>query len=186
MKPISLLVLAAVAAGAHAQVFDVFAAANSSAGGVGASTVALVAGQSFTVTSSTNDLWTLGPLPRWSDADGLVAPRFATALDDSGQAIGTQIGANFGLLTVGSFSAPFGAMVGRIGAGPFFLVGTNYSGVAAASGTLQLFNWDSNTGDNAGKITVRVNAEPVPEPATLALAGAGLAAAVRRRRARRA
>ncbi len=113
-------------------------------------------------------------LPRWSNADGLVATLLATGSDESAQAAGTQIGANFGPYSQGNLSAPYGALVGRIGAGDFFVVGTQYAGTAASSGVLKLFYWDSNAGDNAQYITADVTA--VPEPGTYALIFAGLAA----------
>ena len=126
-----------------------------------------------------------GSLPRFSDADGLTYNRFATATDDSGEAVGTQIGSNFGLYTRGNLSAAFGTLVGRIDSGDYFVIGTSFSGVATASGTLNLFYWDSNNFDNTGSIDVAVTGA-VPEPQTYALMLAGLGAigfVARRRRA---
>ncbi|WP_231735571.1 hypothetical protein [Novosphingobium sp. CCH12-A3] len=112
----------------------------------------VVQGQTFTVSSSTNDLWSAGPLPRFSDADGLVAFRLSTAQDDSGVQPGTQIGAQFGSLTIGNFTAPFGALVGEV-AGQRVLVGANGTITAPATGTLSVGYWDSNSGDNTGSIS---------------------------------
>jgi len=111
----------------------------------------VVQGQTFTVSSSTNDLWSAGALPRFSDADGLIAFRLATAQDDSGVQPGTQIGGTFGSLTIGNFTAPFGALVGEV-AGQRVLVGANGTITAPATGTLSVGYWDSNAGDNTGSI----------------------------------
>ena len=173
------------ATAANAAAFTVGALANSSTGGTGLATISLAAGESFSVSASTDDLWNAGALPRFSDADGLTYNRFATATDDSGEAVGTQIGSNFGLYTQGNLSAAFGTLVGRIDSGDYFVIGTSFSGVATASGTLNLFYWDSNNFDNTGSIDVAVTGA-VPEPQTYALMLAGLGAigfVARRRRA---
>lgn len=136
----------------------------------------LVAGESFGVTVDKNDLWSAGGLPRFSNADGLVGDLYAVAGDDSGGITpGTLIGQNWGLN--GSFA--YGELVGQIGSGPVFGVGTNFSGVAATTGELKLFYWDSSYGDNFGSITATV----VPEPANVALVALALGAfALTRRR----
>lgn len=157
---------------AQAAVFVVDSAANSSTGGVGLATFGVAAGQRIRVVSSTDDLWSLGALPRFSDANGLVADRFATALDDSGQAVGTKIGQSFGAWTQNSLSAPFGALVGEIG-GVYQLLGANGITSAWGTGTLNLYTWDSNSGDNAGRISFDIAI--VPEPATWALLIGGFA-----------
>ena len=148
--------------------FVVDAAGNSSSGsGTGLNTgLTYSIGDTLTVSAAADDLWSAGALPRWSNADGLVGALFATGSDESGQPAGTQIGANFGLWSQGGLSAPYGSLVGRIG-GIYQLLGTNFSGSAWASGTLELFYWDSNSGDNSGQITVRVG--DVPEPASWAM-----------------
>jgi len=166
---------------AHAVTFVVDAQLNSSTGGVAKPTVVLTAGQAFSVSAGLSDLWSLGTPPRWCNADGLVGNTFATGSDESGLTVGTQTGANYGLLTIGSYSFPYGALVGEVG-GNYFLVGTNYASTAPASGTLNLYNWDSNASDNSHDISVDVTAQPVPEPATAILAATGLLGAIRRRR----
>jgi hypothetical protein len=162
--------LAGATTTARAVTVDVDAFLNSSSGGSGAATgVVLTAGQTFTVSASTNDLWSAGVLPRFSDANGLTGNRFATASDDSGQPPGTLIGIDFGPWTQNAFSAPYGSLVGRIGSN-FFLLSTNFSGTAIASGELLLYYWDSNNGDNRGSIAVTIDAAAVPGP----IVGAGL------------
>ena len=83
--------------------------------GTGLDTISLTMGENFSVTSNTNDLWSLGSLPRFSDANGLTGIRLATASDDSGQPVGTQIGADFGLLAAEGVNTSFGTLVGEIG-----------------------------------------------------------------------
>lgn len=156
---------------AQAATYVVDAMANSSSGGSGLATISLTMGEMFTVTASTDDLWSAGALPRFSDADGLVANRYASLTDDSGQIVGSWIGTNFGLYTQAGHSAPYGSLVGEIG-GMYMTLGTNFSGMAAASGTMNLYYWDSNNGDNFGAITVNIAA--VPEPASYLMTGAGL------------
>ena len=142
------------------------ALANSSSGGTGA-TVALTAGEHFSVTVSPTDLWNAGDLPRWSNADGLTHNLYATGTDDSGQPANTLIGQDYGLLTQNFLSAPYGSLVGEIGAGPFFVVGTHFNGFSPFADTLRLFYWDSNNSDNTQFITANVSA--VPEPSTWAM-----------------
>jgi hypothetical protein len=158
------------ATSASAITIDVFAHENSSSGGSGAITgLFLTAGQTFTVSTSTDDLWSAGALPRYSDANGLTGDRNATATDDSGRPVGSQIGTDFGPWSQHALSAPYGSLVGEIG-GIYFLIGANFIGQAIASGPLSLYYWDSNDGDNFGSIAVTVNADPVPGP----IVGAGL------------
>ena len=79
---------------------DVDALANSSTGGVGRSTgIVLNPGDSFSILAAPTDLWNAGPLPRWSNANGLLGDLFATGTDDSFQATGVKIGQAFSSLT---------------------------------------------------------------------------------------
>jgi len=135
-------------------------------------TVSLTAGQSFSVSVAPGQIWNAGALPRWSDANGLTQDLYATGSDASGQTAGTLIGENYGLWSMDGFSAPYGALVGEINGGPYFLVGTSFSGTASAAGTLGLMYWDSYYGDNTGSITANVSA---PDGGlTIALLGGAL------------
>ncbi len=79
-----------------------------------------------------------------------------------------------------------GTLVGRIGTGAFFKVGTSLlNQVASASGVLRLFMWDINMADNSGSIEaqIEVSAVPLPAGAPLLLAGLGALVVARRRKA---
>jgi len=189
MSRLALASLASVAVGmiltstpVAATPFIVDAKLNSSTGGVGLPTTNFLLGQVFSTSASSNDLWSAGALPRWSDAGGLTGIRLATGTDESGQPLNTQIGADFGVLNLNGLNAPFGSLVGEIG-GVYQLLGLNFTGPAWGTGTLNLYYWDSNNSDNVGQVTVDV---PVPEPATIALLGMGLLGVfgLRRRKAK--
>lgn len=193
MKLTGLLLGAAAlscAAPAAATIYIVEAGANSSTSGVALSTLALSAGQVINVSASTSDLWSAGSLPRLSDANGLVINRIAAASDDSGPRDGvTQITAIFPLWTQDGFTAPFASLVGRVGS-EYKVLGTSFTGSFASAGTLQLFFWDQNNGDNSGNIAANITVREgpqlaVPEPGTWAMMLLGIGAvglATRRRR----
>ena len=155
---------------------DVDALANSSTGGVGRSTgIVLNPGDSFSILAAPTDLWNAGPLPRWSNADGLLGNLFATGTDDSLQAPGVQIGQAFVPWTQNGLTAPFGELVGSFDSGTtFFKVGTSYSAVfsGVSPATLKLYYWDENNFDNTG--SVQVSVQSIPEPGTYAMFFAGL------------
>lgn len=170
----ALLGLATSAACAVPISVDVFAQANSSSGGVGKFAFTVTAGENFTAAAAPGDLWSAGAIPRWSNADGLVATLLATGSDESGQAAGATIGVPFPLWTQAGLTAPFGALVGEIG-GVYQLLGTSFAGTAWGTGNLNLYYWDSNNGDNTDFVTVRLDKPvSVPEPGALALLAAGL------------
>lgn len=177
------LAVALGGSGASAATFVVDALGNSSSGGTAAASIALIAGQNFTVSVDPTDLWNAGPLPRWSNADGLTGPLFATGTDDSGEAAGTLIGANFGQHCQNGLCAAFGSLVGEIN-GDFRVLGTNFAGAAWDTGTLNLYYWDSNNGDNTQFVTAAVNLVPEPASWALLIGGFGLAGAALRRRTR--
>lgn len=169
-------------AATHVVVID--AQSNSSSGGTGFNTgIGLAAGDLFSTSVALGELWSAGSLPRWSTADGLTADLFATGSDESGEAVGTQIGMNFGTWTQNGFSAPYGALVGKIG-DTYQLLGTSYDGPAWDTGTLQLFYWDSNSSDNSNSVEVAVTAVPEPAAWAMMLIGFAMAGFAMRRRSR--
>lgn len=160
---------------ANAGVFNVEAFANSTSGGTGFSTgIFLTSGEFFTATADTDDLWSAGALPRWSNADGLTADLFATGTDESGEAAGTLIGQDFGLWNQNGLSLPFGTLVGSLD-NNFFAIGTSFADNAVATGELLLWYWDSNFVDNTESIMLTVTtSSSVPEASLLALMVIGI------------
>jgi hypothetical protein len=150
---IGAALLAAAGLAAASTVTTVFASANTIGNAVGAdSSVSLVAGESFTVSAS--GLWGNDPNPHyWAGPDGntVQSP-----------------------LTLDGLTANFASLVGEIGNGPVFFLGSNYTGTANATGELKFFFWDSDVGstNNVGSVIAITSA--VPEPATVALLGLGL------------
>ena len=136
-----------------------------------------------------DDLWNAGALPRWSNADGLNTTLLYTASTDSQvpvNAIGTVIGDNiYGNWTQNGLTAAYGTLVGQFNSGSFFSIGTAYTGTASTTGTLKLFYFDSNYGDNSGSVMASVTAVPEPETYAMLLAGLGVMGAIARRRARK-
>lgn len=179
----------AIASSAHATVFVVDALANSSTGGVGLPSLTVTDGEQFTVTSSTDDLWSAGELPRFADGDGLVMNRFATASDDSGEPVGTLIETALVPWVENGLSAPFASLVGEIN-GVYRELDANFSGSAWGAGTLNLYFWDQNNFDNSGTIAFDLSPASggVPEPAAWAMMilGFGLAGGLLRARPRTA
>ena len=166
--------LAAFSAQATTVDFDVLSREHIvSAGGL-ATGITLDAGDAFSVTAEARDFWSLGANDtRTVNADG---DSLATG------------GPVFGSFTTQGQSFIFGQLVGRIGTGDFFLIGTDFDGSAANSGELFLVNWDSGNGsDNTGSITASVSLTAVPLPASgLALMGGllGAGAMMRRKKAK--
>jgi len=181
----ALLLALTVSHQAYAATYSVDAYDNSIAQGLGSGvdTITLNAGDLFNISVSVDDLWSAGALPRFSTADGLNGNLYATATDDSGQAVGNLIGVDFGPYTTDGFTANYGQLVGRIG-NTYIALGTSYSGVAAESGVLKLYYWDSNFGDNTGKIAVNVTTVPEPENAAMMFAGLAAIGLLARRKSR--
>jgi hypothetical protein len=179
------LSLVTLAAASSATTFEVKAYDNSTSGGVGVATLALTAGQQFSVSVAVDDLWSAGPLPRWSNANGLVTDVFYAPGTDSQVPVyapGTQIGGRFGTYSQNGLTAAYGTLVGQFGTGSFFAIGTSYTGLATSTDTLKLFYFDSNNGDNSGSVLASVTAVPEPETYALLLAGLGVMGVVARRR----
>ncbi|MBA2658816.1 MAG: PEP-CTERM sorting domain-containing protein [Nitrosospira sp.] len=182
---VALALIAPLQAAATTTVYEVKALDNSTSGGAGLA-ISVFASQSFSVSADINDLWNAGPLPRWSNADGLNAVLLSTGLpdvngDNSNVAAGNKIGDVLPLWTQNGLTAPYGTLVGQWGSGDYFTVGTTYTGTAIDN-TLNLFYFDSNTGGNRGSILASVTAIPEPETYAMLLAGLGLVGFIARRR----
>ena len=181
LTSIAATLLLAGAASAATVVVDAKADSWNSGAGAGLDTgITLGAGESFAVAVASTDLWNAGALPRWSNANGLTGTLIATGTDESGEAAGTVIGNDFG--QVSGFA--FGELVGQIGNGAFFAVGTDFNGTANASGVLKLFYWDTFTDDNSGSVSATITAVPEPTSMALLLAGLGIVGGLARRRAK--
>ena len=117
----------------------IFAKANSLGGGVAKDTgIDLIKGQSFTVRANPSQRWRAGEGLRVSNANGIKA---------------------FGKFTSHNLSALYGSLVGRIGNGKYFLVGTDFATTADTSGRLFLLYWDENNQDNSGSISVVISSQ---------------------------
>lgn len=127
----------------------------------------LGAGDAFQVSASTLDTWVLG-----SGAERIINADGSTFFGNYNDPLSGQ-------------SFLFGSLVGRIGNGDYFLIGSDFDGVANAAGQLFLLVWDSNRGDNSGSIAAMVTADPVPVPPALALMGVGVASLVGMRKKKR-
>ncbi len=157
----ALLAISGLAA-ADTLVTTVDAKNNSIAGGVGgADSFILVPNTTFSVTAT--GTWQNDPNPYYlSDANGHPGSAF------------TYDGATFDI----------GALVGQIGSGAYFLIGTSLLNASTGTGgLLKLFYWDSDAYNNLGHVEATVSA--VPEPANVALVALALGtfALTRRRKA---
>lgn len=163
-----LAVATMLAAGfANATVVTVDSNANSIGGGTGLNTgIILDTNTEFSIVVDPSQLWNFGG----------GNPNYTTNADGMGP------GWELGMMNPdgSNFAASIGALTGRIGNGNYFVVGSNFHGVANASGALNLFFWDSDAWNNLGAVQADINV--VPEPATLGLMALGLLALARRRK----
>lgn len=168
------LALSLAAPALAATVVDVDARLHSSTPGNGLATGVLVnAGDTLGITADPRDTWSLGgeePATRTFAADGL--PVVAPFTND------------YEPYTQDGLTALYGTLVGRIGTGAFFVVGTMFEETATETGELFLYAWDSNDFDNSGSIEVTISAVPLPAGGLMLAGGLGALAFLRRRRAR--
>ena len=116
---------------------------------------------SINAATGSDDTWTLGAIDpvngaRTCNADGLANPPW-------------------GLNTVGTLTTNYGKLVGQIGSGDFFVVGTSFSDTMTTAGQLKLMCWDSTYTDNSGAIRAEITHTPsvIPAPGALLLGGLG-------------
>ena len=150
---------------ASAATFTVDAKDNTVYSGQLATGLTFAAGDTFTVTTAADDLWSMDYRLPYKDAN----------------ANGNTA---YWAFEHGGLTAWIGTLVGRIGSS-YFALGTDVTVTAAEAGELYLFAWDSNIGDNAGSIAVNVEtpaAVPLPATALLLLGGLGGIATLRRKR----
>ena len=169
----SALALAAIGAQAATTSYTVFAKQNSLAW-------------------QTNDATPLDTGLVFAAGDQLTVAASGTWDGGCGVAFGPtgSLGANFACgaplvdTTTGLY---YFSLIGRIGSGSWFTLGSAFSGTAATSGHLFLAFDDSDSSNNGGSVAALVTGgvAAVPEPGTLALllAAAGAGLMVPRRRA---
>jgi len=153
--------LLGVATIAQAALVDVDAKINAYDSGFFDTNVVLSAGDWLSIIVAENDLWAAGPNDRTSNANGLTG-------------ISPYGGGNYGYYTNADGSFHYGSLVGYIGDGDYFFIGTNFNQQVTDAGKLFFGYWDSNSSDNVGYITVNINTSVVPIPAAVWLLGSGL------------
>ena len=155
----ALLAVSGLAAAATA-VVTVDAKANSIVGGTAADAFLLDAGDTFSITAS--GTWQNDPNNSYqSGPDGHADQTFS----------------------VGGQTFDIGSLIGEIGNGAFFKVGSSYTGSTATGGELKLFYWDSDAFNNSGSVIADVSAVPEPTNVALLAVALGAFALTRRRKA---
>ena len=102
----------------------------------------LCEGDEVEISVHPDQIWSAGPdepFSRKSNADG-ISPEF------------------YAQLTQGNLTANYGTLVGQIGGGEYFLVGTEFVGTASEPGRLSLYYWDDWFPDNDGQVLVEIRA----------------------------
>ena len=137
---------------------------NSLSGGTAFDTgIFLSSGQSFSATANAADLWN----------NSGTDPTYVSNAD--GHAFQSQ--------SIDGLYDAIGSLVGEIGSGPLFNVGTSFSGIAGATGELKLFYFDTDADNNTGSVHVEVSAVPEPTNVALMALALGAFALTRRRKA---
>jgi hypothetical protein len=137
---LSALLMLSLCVGAYAG-YPVSAYINSSSGaGLLDTSVYVSSGSFLSISNLTYDTWTLGSYTQECNADGT-----------------DPFNNNLGYYTANGQTFLLGAMVGKIGNSPYFLVGTSYNQIANTSGNLFLGCWDYDYLDNSGWITASVS-----------------------------
>ena len=165
LRTITFFAAFAAASLAQAGVVTIHSSTNSIGGGTALNTgIELAAGQHMNISVDPSQLWNFshGNAGYFSNADGKDGWYMQVQNADGSD-----------------FNARIGSLVGKIGDGNYFTIGTKFDGYANASGKLNLFYWDSDAWNNVGQVNASVN---VPEPASIVLLGLGLLALARIRR----
>ncbi len=159
---LALLFLFGAAGMAHAFAVDISAYEHSLKNDPLNTHISLNAGDTLSIHVDPGDMWSAGnnhPMSRKSNADGL----------------GNPLGGNYGLYSSGGSTFHFGSLIGRIGSGDYFFVGSGFNQKIETSGELTLLYWDNNYRDNRGSISADISVNnPVPISSTLLLFGAGV------------
>lgn len=163
----SAAALTSTAASAVTQSFDVDAELYTwTSGSSGLMTgITLMAGDTFSTDVSLSASWLVCTLNE----------EFCRVDADGNRTSGSG---DFGIYTAEGFSAMTGSLVGRLGTGAFFEIGSDVKNLVAGNdGELSLFMWDGgNTSNNSEAITVSVTyaTAPIPLPAGGVLLVTGL------------
>lgn len=99
-------------------------------------------GDQLIITVATSDTWSAGDESRLSNADGL-GPN-------------NSYGDTFDKYSINDTSHYYGSLVGRIGDGDYFFIGTNFSQNVREDGILYLANWDEDFENNTGSVNVQI------------------------------
>ena len=120
------------------------------------------------VSGDTYNFTVIDPATQWSAGSN-------TPFSRDSDANGIPPGGGYGVLTMDSFTANFGALVGDAG-GHLFLIGTGPLNLSGLSGELTVGYWDSYYGDNSGTQQLSISTvSGVPEPSTWAMMIVGFA-----------
>jgi len=105
-------------------------------------------GDLLTINTDFNDTWRLG---------GYFSGYGDALCNANGLSPGNPHGGVFDFYTFDSATFRYGSLIGKIGNGDYFFVGTEFSQIVQDSGTLFLASWDSeHIGDNSDSITVNI------------------------------